>query len=462
MSETVLCPACGKVIAVKGIPKHTNGCPKWAEVIGVPPSQFNFNRHYKRGVWADGTVEGIDYVTCLLCPDVRVRRLADHLKFVHDGMTIATYQGRFPGASVVATGSLDQRKATVQAKYGVDNVSQADEVRILLRANDHSQSPEARLKRRLTNLERFGHENPFGGEQGKLRAQGGMKARYGVAYPQQDPVIRERMLETTKVKYGSRFFFQTDAFKVKFVETSMERFGADHPMKSEKGMKLFTSACQDSMGTDSPFSNADVQRRCYASNLANHGGKHSQQCHEVLEKARATWLEKYGVDNPSKVEEIKAKIKDVWMGKYGVPFPPQSLWINQTQSFPNGLEKQVIAMNFPCIVYAGDGSYWVRSPGVSRARNPDFVVLSQDQLRAYQAGTKLNELRTFAIVEIFGDYFHGPKFTGKDRSVHAHDVEDFYRSAGITCLIVWEDELKKHPKRVGERLASFLVACERG
>lgn len=455
MSDTVLCPACGKVIAVKGIPKHTNGCAKWAEVIGVPPSEFNFDRHYKRGVWAADAVADIDYVFCMLCNDIRVKRLADHLKHAH-GMTTDAYLARFPKARVVAFGSIVDRQKTVWEKYGVSNVARAEEVKAKMRANDRSQSPEARLKRRLTNLERFGHENPLGGEQGKARAQGGMRAKHGVSNPQQAPAIRERTLATTEARYGDRFFFRTGAFKIKFVGASRERFGTDHPMMSPGGRALWVQGNRAAFGADNPMQLPEVRQRCYESNLANHGGKHSQQCPETLEKARATWIEKYGVDNPSKVEEIKAKIKDVWMGKYGVPFPPQSLWMNRTQMFPNWTEQLVQVLAPVNVVYTGDGSYWIRSPGVSRARSPDFVVLTADQLQAYRDGADVNDLRVYRVIEVFGDFWHGPKVTGKSRALHAQDVEGFYAKAGVQCLILWESELKKHPARVSERLLRFL------
>jgi len=38
------------------------------------------------------------------------------------------------------------------------------------------------------------------------------------------------------------------------------------------------------------------------------------------------------------------------------------------------------------VVYAGDGSYWIRHKGTSRSRNPDFVILKPKQLKAYQEG----------------------------------------------------------------------------
>lgn len=227
-------------------------------------------------------------------------------------------------------------------------------------------------------------------------------------------------------------------------------------MKSKAGKALWEAGNVEKSGVRSVLLLPEVQQRAYQTNLANHGGKHSQQCEGVLEKARATWLEKYGVDNPSKVEAVKVRIKEVWMGKYGVPFPPQSLWTGRVQSFPNGLERQVQAMCPAQVVYAGDGSYWLRAPGESRSRNPDFVVLRPDQVQSYREGADLNGLRTWAVIEAFGDYWHGPARTGKDRETHKQEVVNYYKRAGVRALILWESEVRKHPARVAERLLRFL------
>jgi hypothetical protein len=462
MASTVNCPACDKVIAAKGIPKHTNGCPAWPlKFPGVPPSKFDFNRHFRRGLWGEGLTDQQDYVRCLLCestgePEFRALRLFDHLRRVHNEGTVQGYLSRFPGSLVVAPVSRAGREATVKARYGVTNVSKAPEVQKLLRANNRSQDLLAQTKRKVTNLARYGHENPFASTEVKDRIKDTLMQKYGVENPQQAAEIRARTEATSLERFGAKNYVETPEFKVKFKAASQAAFGTDHPMQSEEGQRLCFAGVRARHGVDSVFQLPHVQQKAYTSNVNNHGGVHSQQVPEVLEKARKTWLEKYGVDNPSKVEEIKIRIKDVWMGKYGVPFPPQSLWTNREQRFPNFTEMALQTLCPVNVVYAGDGSYWVRAAGESRARNPDFVVLTPEQVRAWQGGAKLNDLRTYAVIEMFGDYWHGPKRTGVDRETHKNAVIDYYKRAGITCLVLWESEIKAHPMRVAARIRTFL------
>jgi hypothetical protein len=371
-------------------------------------------------------------------------------------MTVEAYQDITGGAPVVAQASLKRREATVLEKYGTTNVSKSNEIRKKLVENSRAMEPEVQAKRAATNLARYGHVNSFGGEGGKARAKEGVLAKYGVENPQQVPEIRERTLETHQERYGAPCTFETEGYGERYKEISILRWGADHPMQTKEGQQRLAASLQPLYGVDFPFQSEKIRELAHTTNLANHGGIHSQQCPEVQAKAQATWLEKYGVDNPSKCEEVKQRIKDVWMGKYGVPFPPQSLWTNQSHSFPNKLEQRVIGMVPAYVVYSGDGSYWVRCAGTLKSRNPDFVVLSPEQLDGYRAGTPLNGLRTWRCVEIFGDYWHSEKFTGKDRMEHQRDVVDYYMKAGLHCLVLWEGEIKSHPKVAAERLLSFL------
>ena len=460
------CPACRQPVPIKGLAKHASGCQQWA-ALGVPLSQFNWDRYFKRGLYADGLTEGTDYVRCQECPDGargdRGLRLMDHVKKVH-GLTKETYLERHPGALLNVPATLERRKATVSERYdGATNVFQVPDVKDRIRdvmAEKYGGmgvgSPELRAKIEATNEARYQSANPFGSAEVQEKIRATWREKYQCDNPNQSPEIMAKRIATNRKTHGADHYVETDDFKGKFKEASQERFKADHPMQSEEGKQLCFDGVQANHGVDTVFSLPEVQKRAYESNLANHGGKHSQKCPEVLEKARATWREKYNTDNPSKVEAVKQKIKDVWEGKYGVPFPPQSLWLNQTHSSPNGLERKVQAMLPVYVLYTGDKTYNVRLPGTSRDKYPDFVVLAPDQLRAYQSGTPLKSLRIEAVCEAFGSYWHGPEMTGVSRDDHYNEVMDYYARCGLRCLILWEHDVDKRPGEVADRLRRFL------
>jgi len=462
----VSCPACGGKFPPKGLSAHAPKCARWPS-LGVPLSRFNWDRYFKRGPYAEGKVEGVDYVRCRECsegdPGDRGLRLMDHVKKVH-GLTKDEYLSRHPGAPLNVAATLDRRKATVSARYdGAINVFQVPEVKARVQ-NTLSQryggtgvgSPDLRAKIEKTNELRYGSANPFGSAeiQEKLRAT--WREKYGTDNPNQAPEVMARRVSTNRERYNADHYVETDAFKEKFKAASRERFQTDHPMQSEEGRRLWESGNRAKMGVRTALLLPEVQAKAYESNLANHDGKHSQQCPEVLEKARKTWLQKYGTDNPSKVEEIKQRIKDVWEGKYGVPFPPQSLWVNQVHSIPNGLERKVQSMLPVYVLYTGDKTFNVRFPGTSRDKYPDFIILTPDQLLAYREGAPLKSLRVSAVIEAFGSYWHGPDITGKSRDDHYNEVMDFYAGCGLRCLILWEHDVNKRPAEVSGAIQEFL------
>jgi hypothetical protein len=202
---------------------------------------------------------------------------------------------------------------------------------------------------------------------------------------------------------------------------------------------------------------------------------------EAVTKRKATNVARYGHENPFGAEPIKQRIRDTNLVHFGVPNPNQSPVVMakrmatnqlkygvdhffQTKGFldkyltstPNKLEQRVALMLPDRVIYTGDGTYWVKAKGALRARNPDFVVLSDGQLRARQAGVDINDLRTSAVIEVLGSYWHGPKMTGQTCWQHKCDMVDYYRACGIRCLAIWEDEVLKHPKRVTLRIQRFL------
>jgi hypothetical protein len=370
---------------------------------------------------------------------------------------------KFPGLFLSAHRVNEQRKATVQERYGVDNVSRADEVRVKLVENNRSSDPEVVAKRNATNEARYGHSNPFGGVEGSQRARAGMQRLYGAPSPQQVPEIRRRTLNTCKERHGSEYAFTAPGFQEQFKATSREHWGTDHPMQSDEGRRVWEDGCLIALGVVNPLSRPDIFQKSYQANLANHGGHHSQQDPVVLSKARETWMEKYGEDNPSKVEAVKARIKDVWMGKYGVPFPPQSRLGTGPRASPNKLEQDVDASTPKRVLFTGDGKVWIGCPGTTKIRNPDFVVLTPDQYKAVmETKIPLAELKIGAVVEIFGDFWHSPRFTKQSRDKHQNAVEVFYGRAGIACLVLWECDIRRTNSRYDARVRSFLTRWGRG
>jgi len=365
------CPACQKPLSSpKAVPKHTNGCSKWDEVIGVPPSEFNFDRHFGRGLWAPEKVENEDYVGCLLCAaegtEVRVKRLSDHLKRAHDGMKRKEYESRFPGAPVVARSSGAKRKKTTQAKYGVDNVGQSDEVKEKTRdtarrkygVDHHLKSKKVQRKRRRTNRERYGADNVFASEEIKEKIRATNLDRHGAENPQQVPEIRRRTEQTTLERHGAVSFLQSATWYAELARARGEREKARREELIVSGNyeicphcdEVFTKVTSRHKAICEGWPDTEAPEPClcgHESTSLTQMKRHRQVCvvwmfrdAEAVTRARRlrTMLERWGVENPQQHPETRTKTEKTNMERYGAisPFAQGSILYEQVQAALEG------------------------------------------------------------------------------------------------------------------------------
>lgn len=82
--------------------------------------------------------------------------------------------------------------------------------------------------------------------------------------------------------------------------------------------------------------------------------------------------------------------------------------------------------------YVGDGQI------IIGGKNPDFINVN---------GRKL-------IIELYGDYWHNEKRTGRTKEEEIKYRENIYSQYGYRTLIVWEEELE-YPEKILERITEF-------
>lgn len=144
----------------------------------------------------------------------------------HKELLINRY-GKIPGAYGTA-----EHKASVQKKFGVDNVFQSEEIKTKIKetmverhgAKNPQQVPVIKAKTEKTNLERYGHKTPFESPQVREKTTATHLERYGVENPQQNLEIRKRTEKTTQNRYngigwGSKVLLE------KSLKTNLEKHG---------------------------------------------------------------------------------------------------------------------------------------------------------------------------------------------------------------------------------------------
>jgi hypothetical protein len=149
-------------------------------------------------------------------------------------------------------------------------------------------------KRKQTNLEKFGVENPFQNENCKEKSKNTNIKRHGVEFPMQSKKIKVKSKKTNLKKFGVEFASQSKEFRKRVAETNLEKFG----------------------NTCSALGKEQIEKT-KKTNLERFGVEYSFQAESVKEKLKETNIKRYGVQYPMKLEKFKTQVKKTKKKKYG-------------------------------------------------------------------------------------------------------------------------------------------------
>lgn len=128
-------------------------------------------------------------------------------------------------------GFLEKARATNLAKYGCEFPTQASVIKKKTRATNlakygcHPRAlKETQEKQARTNLERYGDENYRNPEQNRRTCQ----LRYGVDNISQHEDIKKKKIATTMLHYGVTNPFQAREVKEKMRQTCLRKYGVEH------------------------------------------------------------------------------------------------------------------------------------------------------------------------------------------------------------------------------------------
>jgi hypothetical protein len=130
-------------------------------------------------------------------------------------------------------------------------------------------------------------------------------------------------------------------------------------------------------------------------------------------------------------EKLKKKHKENWQNNEYAKrmFAARDLKPNKTENFMDSLVQQARSTDF---IYSGDGKIFIAG------KVPDWFNVN---------GKK-------QIIELFGDYYHSEKFTGRTNKQEEKQRKDHFSKYGYDCLIIWEHELKE-PDKVINKIKNF-------
>lgn len=187
----------------------------------------------------------------------------------------------------------DKIKETVQKRYGVYNVFQAEEIKD---------------KARETNLKNLGVENPQQNPTIKKKTEETCREKYGVSNPFQ---LVDRVQAGMLREHGVKSPLQNPDIKARQQATNIERYGAPVPAQNEKIQEKTESTNRIKYGFKTPFQNKGVKIKIRNKNLSLYGVENPAQNEKIKEKIQKTCFEKYGVRSFLCLDEIRRKGREL-------------------------------------------------------------------------------------------------------------------------------------------------------
>jgi hypothetical protein len=163
------------------------------------------------------------------------------------------------------------------------------------------------------------------------------------------------------------------------------------------------------------------------------GRKHSEETKQKIGRANS------GSNNGMKSATTRKKVSDyqkrLWQNpKYKrIHLKKLFEWFHHQMTRPEIALLKILFHLFPHeYKYVGNGKKWIGG------KNPDFININ---------GQK-------KIIELFGNYWHSEKWTGKKKKEHKKERCAHFWNYGYNCLVVWEHELKDI-KKLKNKLCEF-------
>lgn len=89
-------------------------------------------------------------------------------------------------------------------------------------------------KAKITNMEKFGCENPSQSKIVREKLKKTNLERYGTEYPIQNELIKEKIKKTNLERYGCENPYQNEKIKEKIKQINIKKYGVEHPMQNKE------------------------------------------------------------------------------------------------------------------------------------------------------------------------------------------------------------------------------------
>lgn len=340
----------------------------------------------------------------------------------------------------------EKRKKTTIEKYGVDNISKLDGIK---------------LKQEKTNFERYGTKSSFQNEKVKDKAKKTNLDRYGEDHYFKTGEFKEKSKQTNLEKYGSEHYAQTEEYIEKTIKTNNEKFGQDWYTQTDEYLTKSKITNNEKFGVDHYSKSEEYKIRVKETNLEKYDTEWYYQSDDFKEKSKKRFIELYGVDHFSKSDEYKKYIESceykqvrlkhkksfyedrgfeyISSEKIGHAKLRSCVCGHEFDIHPSNLQRRMLCGVIVCTICNPIDSQqsgqelnvvnWIKSLGV------EIEIKKRDIISPYELDILIPD-KNIAI-EYNGLYWHSEVYKEKD-----YHLNKMLRCSevGIDLIQIWEDD----------------------
>lgn len=332
------------------------------------------------------------------------------------------------------------------------------------------------LKRKETNLKKYGVEHTFQSDEIKEKIKETFEKKYGVDHVSKIKEVSEKKKskklndeEKNKIK-DSHLNRSDEEIKIsneKRKETNLKKYDVDNISKLEDIKNKKKETFEKKYGGFT-LKSKTLKEKVDKTLIKEYGTTNIMSLDFIKNKIKETNLEKYGVEYPQQNEEIKTKIKNTMLERYGVDnimfsedFKTTNLIIGKDEKYIKYLGGRINLFQCDCgkkhQFEIDTDNYFKRKQSNNKLCTKCYPINENVSIKEKELYKYIRNIYNGEIIENYRDgleidiylpklnigfefnglYWHSDKFSKKERHL---EKLNYFKERNIKIYYIWEDD----------------------
>lgn len=216
-------------------------------------------------------------------PEVRKRKKENTQKALQEKYGV-TNASQVPG-------SRERTKATKKARYGSENYNNPEKQKKTLLerygVDNPAKSEDIQERKKKTNLKRYGTTFPANSIENREKIKKRNLEKYGVEWAQQRPEIKAKSVQTSELRYGGTLMGSPE-IKEKCISTWKRRYGTEYPNQNPIQRQKAVDTCLRVFGKPNYLCLPEAHEKARKIMKEKYGFEYAMQVPEFFEKQKST------------------------------------------------------------------------------------------------------------------------------------------------------------------------------